>query len=1126
MLRPLLLLTVSFCWCSAVLWAGPLPGQLRVEDRGASRQFELVREGAVIVLYEPSQRRTVYSRRVVTTSVLVQFSDVSKAVGAAQASGAISWRWSPSLHGAACFEYASPEAALQSAEVLGQLDGVTAASPLLAKQQVRRWLPNDPYFSFSPGNQGYQWHLRNTGQNRSAAALDVNVTAVWDQWRGNGIRIAIVDDGLQTSHPDLSANVDTANDYDWNGNDADPSPSPADTHGTACAGVTAARGNNGAGVCGVAPEATLVGLRLIAFGSTDTSEAAALLHRNDLIQVKSNSWGPEDDGDVVEGPGAQAAAALEQAATMGRGGLGSIICWASGNGGTNGDDSNFDGYANSIYVIASGAVDDTGVRADYSEPGSNLLISAPSDGGAQGISTTDLAGASGYNSGAGGNFASADYTNDFGGTSSACPLVAGGIALMLQAKPSLGWRDVKEILIRSSTKVDPAHPGWFTNAGGFHFNDQYGAGMLNVGEAVSLAAGWSNLEPVVSRAANNTGSIGIPDNSTAGAVKTFVISGQGGLRVEQVTLHVNVLHDARGHLEFQLTSPSGTVCRLARPRSDTRNNLDWTFGTPQFWGEPGGGTWTLQVRDTVAGTAGSLVSAALTVYGTGSGGPPVITSAAQASALTGVAFSFQPAATNAPVSWSATSLPPGLFIDSVSGLISGMPQQAGAFTLQLSASNAAGSAQQNLVITVTSHPPGLAEALDVSAVPVTSSSPAWFGQSQTTADGLDAAQSAAIGHNSSSAMEIQLTGPVTLTFRWKVSSEASYDQLKLFIDGAEVRAISGEQGWITSAHHINGGVHSVRWVYSKDNSVSAGADAGWVDQLRIQPSVVPLVAGGLSTGFQEPELNADFYVRGAGALELGWIASGGRTAEAGNRAPPLTGASVGGLPGVKSFQINSTAAGLRIDIVDTQGWVFLAARAKVRAYTTGTNNFESGDNLKISTEVSSDAITWAAGPEIVPLRKGGAPDDLIALNTAAPDVYVNFAAAPAAWATPPRYVRLVLQAATDSTAEYLVVDDLWIGGTPATADQDSDGYPAGMEAWFGTPDSLASAFPLPAVSRVGAAAQLTFPSIQGNSYTVEVSPDLTAWVPYPVVGAAGPFTLWLDPEPAGPAPRFYRVRKP
>src|SRR5690606_15910850 len=140
----------------------------------------------------------------------------------------------------------------------------------LARQHQKRLIPSDPFFS-------QQWHLQNTGQGSGLAGTDVNITSVWDTFRGAGVRIGIVDDGLDILHSDLVPNLDLLNDRDWNDSTPDdPTPNTLwDFHGTSCAGVAAGRGNNGLGISGAAPEATLVGMRLIAAATTDLQEAEA-----------------------------------------------------------------------------------------------------------------------------------------------------------------------------------------------------------------------------------------------------------------------------------------------------------------------------------------------------------------------------------------------------------------------------------------------------------------------------------------------------------------------------------------------------------------------------------------------------------------------------------------------------------------------------------------------------------------------------------------------------------------------------------------------------------------------------------------------------------------------------------
>ena len=515
---------------------------------------------------------------------------------------------------------ATAEGALTGRDEAAGWAGVVEARVLTGKQQVKRVIPNDPLFAS-------QWHL-----NSGGAFNQINVTGAWDSVRGTGVRIGIVDDGMQTGHPDLQPNADTAIDHDWNDGTPDtPEPNAAvDHHGTACAGVAAARGGNGIGVSGSAPGATLVGLRLIAGFTDDADEAAAMSWRNDVISVYSNSWGPDDDAQTLEGPGPATAAAMRNGALTGRQGKGCVYVWAAGNGGGVKDNSNKDGYANSIYAIAVGASTSGGTAAGYSEAGSNVAVCAPSSGGL-GIVTTDLTGAAGYNSSDPGSNEPADlaYTGSFGGTSSAAPLVAGVVALMLEANPQLGWRDVKEILMRSARQLEPAS-GWTTNGGGIRFHDKFGAGQVDAGAAVAMARGWSNRPAMLTESLPVSGiNVAIPNNMTSGVVQTFTRTG-APLVLEHVQLTLTATHVARGELEVTLTSPTGMVSRLMTVHGDTgAGYAGWTFSSVRHWGELASGTWTLRVADRSSTTTslGTLTGATLTLHGIPGNVVPEVTGA-------------------------------------------------------------------------------------------------------------------------------------------------------------------------------------------------------------------------------------------------------------------------------------------------------------------------------------------------------------------------------------------------------------------------------------------------------------------------------------------------------------------
>src|SRR5262249_22179245 len=163
------------------------------------------------------------------------------------------------------------------------------------------------------------------------------------------------------------------------------------------------------------------------------------------LDVENHSWHRPDDGRTLAATSAASDAAIEFSIANGRTGRGTVLVWAAGDGGANGDNCNYDAYANSRFGIAVGAVDDAARQAPYSESCSALLVTAPSSGApgaSRALTTTDLAGAAGADPG--------DYTQAFGGTAAATPIVSGVAALMLATNPALTWRDVQHILVRTS----------------------------------------------------------------------------------------------------------------------------------------------------------------------------------------------------------------------------------------------------------------------------------------------------------------------------------------------------------------------------------------------------------------------------------------------------------------------------------------------------------------------------------------------------------------------------------------------------------------------------------------------------------------------------------------------------
>lgn len=1046
-----------------------------------------------------------------------------------------------------------PDAALAGAARLRKVAGVKSAEPLLAHQQYRRFVPNDPLFSYNAANPGYQWHLQNTGQNGGTAGIDANVVPAWDSWKGAGVKIGIVDDGLEVTHPDLAPNADTSIDYDFNNLDNDPSPVGGDSHGTACAGVAAARGNNALGGTGAAPEATLVGLRLIGAPTTDVDEANAYTYRKDIIAVKSNSWGPYDGGYGAGGPGGLSQAALLDAVTTGRGGRGTVFVWAAGNGNQSGDDSNYDGWAASPYAMAVSAVTDTGVQAYYSEPGSNILVCAPSNGGSQGITTTDRAGTAGYNPGGGGDYASADFTRTFGGTSAATPLVSGVVALMLQANPDLGYRDVQEILIRTAEQNDANGGGWITNGAGFHFNVKYGAGLVDAAAATTQASTWTNL------AAMQTFSISapalaleIPDGNATGVAHAFGVSNSNSLRVEHVTVHVKAAHQYRGNLEWYLTSPSGVRARLARARlNDTGADLDWTFMTTHFWGERSEGNWSLQVVDPTVGDVGTLESATITFFGTPVTGPlplPVITSSLGIGMREGAVLNAPITASNFPSSFGATGLPRGVTVDTVTGLISGEPTGgSGLYFGSISATNASGTTTEFAIFQVLGADPALSTAVDLPTsdkiVPFGYGN--WFSQSLTTHDTVDAAQSGAIGNNEYCGMEMTVNGPTTISFKWKVSSEADYDYLIFVVDGVIRDYISGEQDWATVTYSVGPGAHNIDFDYFKDAIATAGQDAGWIDEIVLTPiTTPPVVTGGTVSAYAGVPFR--YQVTGTNA-PTGFSATG---LPAGLTISPTTGLITGTLTAVGSQVVTLHAtngfgtggADLTINVGSLSDGLAAAVEAPGQAFVT-TGSVGWAPQTLYSHDDQDAARSGAIGDlsqsVMTTVVEGPAKGSFYwGVSSEATYDYLRFYIDDVEQAAIEGEVgwtlrTFTLPAGTHTLKWAYIKDDFVRSGLDAgfvdqlnlIRDADGDGYFADVEAHFGISDFDANSKPRATVSYGLTGAALAFPSISGKSYLVEHSDDLIEWFPETVT-ASGTTTIYLDPGSVGVPRRFYRVGVP
>ena len=515
------------------------------------------------------------------------------------------------LPGAFVFKAASPARSLESAASAGAVEGVLFSAPNWLRQRSLR--QEDPLYAC-------QWHLKNTGQFKGAVpGNDLDVEPVWASFRGTPSQIVcVVDDGLEIAHKDLTANVIPGLSWDYVEEDPDPT---AGSHGTAVGGVTAGRGFNGLGGRGAAPEAGLCGHRILGGGGvSDSDEADAETRNFALVEVYNNSWGPDDDGQRLEAPRPLTQAAMARALAEGRGGKGTVYTWAGGNGRLAADNSNYDGYANWRGTVAVAATTSAGAQSLYSESGANLCVNAPSNGGSDpGITTTDRTGTDGYNKGTQPrDFADMDFTDTFGGTSSATPAVSGACALLLQARPDLGWRDVKTILMTTAAKNDPDDTDWSTNGAGHSVNHKYGFGRVDAAAAVAAASHWTNLAPETSVEGQAAPGLAVP-LGPAGARSTLTLARQIRVESVEVVFTATTADKHWGDLQVLLLSPSGTWSVLAEKHdtSESTSRYDhWRFGSERYLGEPSAGDWTLVVKDLGATGGATFASWRLVAYGT------------------------------------------------------------------------------------------------------------------------------------------------------------------------------------------------------------------------------------------------------------------------------------------------------------------------------------------------------------------------------------------------------------------------------------------------------------------------------------------------------------------------------
>ena len=519
--------------------------------------------------------------------------------------------------------------AVEDAEYTEYVEGCEAETNALNNEAI-----SDPLYAC-------QWHQNSEHEGH------INVESVWEEGiKGEGVNVAVVDNGLYHAHEDLKDNVDTSLNHDYTGNE--DVYGPHHHHGTHVAGLIAARDND-VGVRGVAPRATIYGYNFLVY-ATYLNGADALARERTVTAVSSNSWGRAGYAGLTPIPLIWELA-IDAGIAEGYDGKGTFYAFSAGNRHLGGDNANFSELKNYYGVTAVCAVNDHDVRSAYSEMGANLWVCAPSNDTSdehRGILTTEN---------------SDRYYEEFGGTSAAAPIVSGVAALLRGANSDLTWRDLKLILAGSARKNDTGNTGWEDGASKYgmdpdtefyHFNHEYGFGVVDAAAAVELAEDWSLVPALQSSTVESEElNLEIPNPPDEGGepttiTTTLTLDTSIGF-VEYVEVNFDFENSSIRNWDVELVSPSGAVSKLvpgyesytyyaSSDSGDSNDSSDvvpshyypppptkFRFGSARHLGEDPSGEWQLRITDRLWYGTGTLGSWSLTVYGhERTPGPPYI----------------------------------------------------------------------------------------------------------------------------------------------------------------------------------------------------------------------------------------------------------------------------------------------------------------------------------------------------------------------------------------------------------------------------------------------------------------------------------------------------------------------
>ena len=411
-------------------------------------------------------------------------------------------------------------------EKIGSLPVHIISVPANAEEAVVRALSKNPHIEFAELDMVSQLTTTTVNDPQFANAWHlpkIQTPTAWDVSKGAGITVAILDSGVDGTHPDLVSQMVPG----WNAIDGSANTADINGHGTAVAGTAAATTNNATGIASIAGDAKIMPVRI-------TNDPSGYAYWSDV--ARGLNWAADNGADVANiSYGVSNSATVTSAAQYMRS-KGGIVVVSAANDGVD------PGYTDNPYIISVSATDGADAKASWSNYGAFIDVAAP------GVSILTTTRGGGY--------------GNWNGTSFSSPATAGVVALIMSAKPTLTPDDIEKVLENSAVKV-----------AGTDFHPYYGYGRIDAAAAIQLALSTTAKDTVAPSV-----NIFTPTNgSTVSGLVSVDINASDDIAVKEVSLFANgklVGSDGTAPYQFSWNSAGvadGSVI-LSATASDTASN--------------------------------------------------------------------------------------------------------------------------------------------------------------------------------------------------------------------------------------------------------------------------------------------------------------------------------------------------------------------------------------------------------------------------------------------------------------------------------------------------------------------------------------------------------------------------